>query len=195
MPARKVDLFRRTNILTRLFFTVEEARLRHEKFDGGMTKPMTRLCLHRRHGVAVILHETDSNSLIFTEQFRYPTYENGPGWLIELPAGIIDPGDDPLETVCRETEEETGYKVEASRFRHIYTFYLSPGGSSERIYLYYVTVTTQDKKAEGGGLEEEDENVRVLKMPIDEARAKLDAGEFMDSKTLVGLQWFFAQQK
>lgn len=195
MIPRKVDILSRTNILSRLFFVVEEVRLRHEKLNGEMSDSMTRLCLHRGHGVAIVLYEKESNSLIFTEQFRYPTYENGPGWLIELPAGIVDGHDDPVDTARRETEEETGYVIENSRLKHLYTFYPSPGGSSERISLYYADVTSQDMKAGGGGLEAEGEYVRVIKMPLPEVKAKMQAGEFMDAKTLVGLQWFFAQHK
>ncbi len=195
MLPRKVDILRRTNILSRLFFVVEEVRLRHEKLNGEMSAPMTRLCLHRGHGVAIVLYEKESNCLIFTEQFRYPTYENGPGWLIELPAGIVDAHDDPVDTARRETEEETGYVIENSRLKHLYTFYPSPGGSSERISLYYADVTPQDMKAGGGGLEAEGEYVRVIKMPLPEVQAKMQAGEFMDAKTLIGLQWFFAQHK
>lgn len=195
MSPRKVDILRRTNILSRLFFVVEEVRLRHEKLNGDMSAPITRLCLHRGHGVAIVLYEKESDCLIFTEQFRYPAYEHGPGWLIELPAGIVEANDDPIDTARRETEEETGYVVETSRLKYLYTFYLSPGGSSERITLYYADVTPQDMKADGGGLESEGEYVRVVKMPLSEVRAKMQEGEFMDAKTLVGLQWFFAQHQ
>jgi ADP-ribose pyrophosphatase len=81
--------------------------------------------------------------------------------------------------------EETGYRARV--LRHISTFYTSPGGTSERIFLYYGEVTDADKVAEGGGATSEDEDIRVLEMPLDEAWDAVADGRLHDAKTLIAL--------
>ena len=187
MPKR-VELHEKEVIFEKLIFKVEQAKLRHEKFDGTMGKEITRLNLERGDGVAAVVHDETTDTVILIEQFRYPTYEKGPGWLLELPAGIVDDKDDsPAKTMQREVLEEAGYEVED--LRHIHTFYLSPGGSSERIFLYYASITEANKTTDGGGLEEEGEDIRTLKLTTAQAFEKLDNAEFHDAKTIIGLQW------
>ena len=69
---------------------------------------------------------------------------------MELVAGIVEPGEDPEQAMRRELLEEMGY--EALALTHISTFYVSPGGSSERVILYCADVDSRGRVAEGGGL-------------------------------------------
>lgn len=193
MLRRKVEILYRRNILTRLFFLIEEVRLRHETFNGHLSRPITRLCLHRGNGVGILLYEEDTDSILLTEQFRFPTYDNGEGWTLEIPAGILDGNTNPAELARQEAFEEIGYDVAVERFQHLYSFYPSPGGSSERLELYYARVTSKDRTGEGGGLVDEGEYVRLVKLNLSEARQKLQAGEIIDAKTIIGLQWLLAQ--
>jgi nudix-type nucleoside diphosphatase (YffH/AdpP family) len=187
MPKR-VELHEKEVVFEKLIFKVEQAKLRHEKFDGTMSKEITRLNLERGDGVAAVIHNEATDTVILIEQFRYSTYEKGPGWLLELPAGIVDDKDDsPAKTMQREVLEEVGYEVE--ELRHIHTFYLSPGGSSERIFLYYASITEANKTTDGGGLEEEGEDIRTLELTTAQAFEKLDNAEIRDAKTIIGLQW------
>ncbi|MFT3891489.1 MAG: NUDIX hydrolase [Anaerolineales bacterium] len=121
------------------FFKVEEAYLRFEKFDGTMSESMRRLNFERGDSVAVLVYNLDTQKLLLIEQFRYPTYPKGPGWVIETIAGMQDGQEPPEETARREANEETGLEVEA--VERIASFYPSPGGSSERIHLYYVEIS------------------------------------------------------
>jgi nudix-type nucleoside diphosphatase (YffH/AdpP family) len=183
----RVDIIEKQQIFKKAIFEIEATRLRHERFDGSMSDEIMRLNLERGDGVAAVVHNTDDDTIILIEQFRYSTYEKGPGWLIELPAGIVEAGEDPAATMIREIEEEIGFAVDA--VEPISTFYLSPGGSSERIFLFYVAVSPDQDRGNGGGKDDEGEDIRRVVLPVTEALGKVKTGEIMDAKTLVGLQW------
>jgi len=185
--SRKVEIISQKNLLPDAFFSLEEARLRFERVDGSMSDEVLRLSLERGDGVAAVVHNIEANTLILVEQFRYSTYQHDSGWLWELPAGIVGKTEAPAEAMRRELIEETGYQ--ASQLQPIHTFYLSPGTSSERIFLFYAPVKTADKVTIGGGLPEEHEEIRIHTLSVDDALQKLAAGFFTDAKTLIGLQW------
>ena len=198
---RKVDVRSRRRLLDD-FFKVDEAELSFERFDGSMTPPVRRLVFERGDSVAAVVFDREAQRLLLTEQFRFPTFEKGPGWLIELIAGMIDRGEQPEASMRREIEEELGYR--ADRIEHVATFYVSPGGSSERIWVYYAEVSEDGRVSAGGGLagEHEDirvvsehEDIRVVSMSPDEARAALKDGRIADAKTIIGLQWLFAAKR
>ena len=90
-----------------------------------MSPLLRRLHLDRGDGVAAVLHNAAQGTLLFVRQFRYSTYENGPGWLLETVAGIVEPGQTPEESVIREVREETGYRIRD--LEPVSVFYLTPG--------------------------------------------------------------------
>ena len=170
------------------FFKIEEAYLRFEQFNGQMSPLVRRLSLERGDSVAVLVFNRDTAKLILVSQFRYPTYQNEHGWTIEAIAGMVDPGEKPEETVRRELEEETGLKID--RLEHISTFYPSPGGSSERIYLYYSEVSGENAKyKETGGLLGHGEDVKAIEVTLEDALTKIKSGEIVDAKTVIGIYW------
>jgi ADP-ribose pyrophosphatase len=170
------------------FFKVEEAYLRFEQFNGEMSPRIRRLNMERGNSVAVVILNKDTGKLILVSQFRYPTYQNDHGWTIEIIAGMVDPGETPEQTLQRELEEEIGLKLET--FGHINTFYPSPGGSSELIYLYYAEVSgEQAKYKETGGLLSHGEDVKAIELSLEDALAKIKSGEIVDAKTIIGIYW------
>jgi nudix-type nucleoside diphosphatase (YffH/AdpP family) len=170
------------------FFKVEEAYLRFEQFNGEMSPRIRRLNMERGNSVAIVILNKDTGKLIMVSQFRYPTYQNNHGWTIEIIAGMVDPGETPEQTLRRELEEEIGLKIE--NFGHINTFYPSPGGSSELIYLYYAAVSgEQAKYKETGGLLSHGEDVKALELSLEDALDKIKSGEIVDAKTIVGIYW------
>jgi ADP-ribose pyrophosphatase len=183
MPSR-VDVQRRRLILDD-FFKVEEAHLCYERFDGSMSPVVRRLNLDRGDAAAALLHHTGRNSVILVNQFRYPASTHGPGWLTEAVAGMIDPGEDPETAVRREIFEETGYR--ADKLIHVSTFYVSPGGSSERVVLFCAEIS--GAPAEQHGADGEDEDIMLVELPLAEAFREVDRGEIADAKTLVALMW------
>jgi nudix-type nucleoside diphosphatase (YffH/AdpP family) len=172
------------------FFKVDEVTASVERFDGTMSEPRRLLVFERGDSVAALVWLEDAEKLLFTEQFRLPTLEKGPGWLLEIAAGMVDRGEAPDAAIRREIEEELGYRVEG--VQAIAHFYVSPGGSSERIWLYSVDAREPTRVSSGGGIGDED--VRVVRMTADEAREALAAGRFVDAKTIVALQWWLAQR-
>ena len=170
------------------FFKVEEAYLRIEQFNGEMSRKIRRLSLQRGDSVAVLVYNSTTQKIILINQFRYPTYQHGDGWITETIAGMADDQETPEDTARRETLEETGLHIDT--FEHIATFYPSPGGSSERIYLYYSAVSgEQAKYTKTGGLRHEGEDIQVVELTLEEALAKIQAGEILDAKTILGIYW------
>jgi nudix-type nucleoside diphosphatase (YffH/AdpP family) len=187
---RRVEIVSKNRIFSKAIFKIDEVRLRHTLYNGQMSPEITRLSLDRGDAVAALVYDRDSDTLLFVEQFRYATHEKGPGWLSEVPAGMIDPGETPEAALVREIHEEIGYAPRLEDLQFIACFYLSPGGTSERIFLYYTPVSGLTRISEGGGLVEEGEDIRKLMVKADEALRRLDAGEIVDAKTIIALQWY-----
>jgi ADP-ribose pyrophosphatase len=91
------------------FFKIDELKLQYQKFDGDMSSPVSRFVFERGDSVAAVLFNTDTRRLIFASQFRAPSYEKGAGWITEIIAGMIDPGEEPDDALRREVFEESGY--------------------------------------------------------------------------------------
>src|SRR5680860_674863 len=112
----KVQIKKKNRILDD-FFKVEEVHLRYERFDGHMSPVVRRLNFERGDSVAVLLFNPKSQHILLVNQFKYPAYEKGPGWITETVAGMIDKKESPESAVRREVEEETGCKV--GKLEHI----------------------------------------------------------------------------
>lgn len=175
------------------YFKVEEARLRYETFAGGMSPEIVRLSLERGDSVAALLYNRDSDRLVFTRQFRYPSWSRGDGWLLEVAAGVIEPGGTPEDTLIREVFEETGYRIENPHL--IGVFYASPGRSSERVFLYYAETGNAGKAGPGRGVATEGEDIELVELSPEEARRMMASREIQDAKTMIALYWFFFERR
>ncbi len=174
------------------FFKVEEAYVCYERFDQSMSDVVRRLNVDRGDSVAAILLNRNRNNVILTKQFRYPTCASGPGWIIEIVAGMLSDGESPEDCMQREIKEETGYRV--TDLTRISTFFVSPGGSSERIFLFCAEVDDHNRVDEGGGVATEHEDIQVLEFSLDDISAMLERGEIMDAKTIIALQWLLIER-
>ncbi|MCC7262493.1 MAG: NUDIX domain-containing protein [Candidatus Latescibacteria bacterium] len=183
---KKVEVQGRRRLLDG-FFQVDELTLSHELLDGRMSRPLRRLILERGDAVAVLLFRPADQQVVLVRQFRAPASQRGEGWLLEVVAGIPDPGEELAAAARREVLEETGYQVE--ELEHISTFYTTPGGSSERIALYYSQVDETQRVAPGGGCVEEDEDIEVVALGLAELWGLLEGGQIADAKTLIALMW------
>ena len=172
-------------------FKIKKATILHDTFSQSEIS-IDRLCFERGDSVAIILFERDTNSLLFTNQFRYPSIKEGDGWILELTAGSLEVGDDPEDRVKKEVEEEIGYQLEQLEF--VISFFVSPGGTSERILLYYSEVLSTSKTMKGGGSKYEKEDIELVKTDITKAEEWISQNKFRDAKTIIGLQWFFANK-
>lgn len=182
---REVHILSHHEVFRKAIFRIEEYQLQHTCFDGSLSRPLTRMVLDRGDSVAALVHDLATDEIVLAEQFRLPTHERGPGWLVELPAGMVEAGEEPEACMRREVEEEVGFSID--QVQPISTVYLSPGGSSERVHVFYATLG--QRVSEGGGVKSEGEDIRLVRTPAREAIRSALAGEIQDAKTLIAIQW------
>jgi len=130
-------------------------------------------------GAVVIIPVLPSGRLIFERQYRYPVGRV----MLELPAGKIDPHEDPLLTAQRELQEETGHT--AIRWRHLGTMHPTIGYANERIEIYLAEALT----ALGSNQLDEGEFLELIELSLPEALEAVRRGELTDGKTLSALLW------
>jgi ADP-ribose pyrophosphatase len=126
-----------------------------------------------------VLAENDRGEILVINQFRYPAGEV----LTELPAGIVEPGEECVEAAVRELQEETGWRP--GEIAEISAFYTSPGFSDELLRMYYATNLTPSK------LKHDEDEFIVSRFLTPESALKLAAeGAIRDAKTLYGIYWW-----
>lgn len=176
----------KTEILSDNWYTLKKITFNILKKDGT-TETQSREAYDRGNGAVILLYNTSTKNVILTKQFRMPTYINGntDGMLIEACAGLLD-NDHPEECIKRETEEETGYKI--SKVEKVFEAYMSPGSVTEILHFFIAEYSSEMKITNGGGLEEEGEDIEVLEIDIEKALGMIDSGEIKDAKTIMLLQ-------
>lgn len=155
---------------------------------NGIWQTQSREAYDRGNGAVILLYNPSQKTVVLTRQFRMPTYLNGneTGMLIEACAGLLDQ-DNPEECAKRESEEETGYQV--SKVKKVFEAYMSPGSVTEILYFFVAEYSKEMKVNEGGGHEDEQENIEVLEIPFSQALAMIESGEIKDAKTIMLLQY------
>lgn len=132
----------------------------------------------RHPGACMIIAFVDERTILLERQYRYPLRRH----FIELPAGKMEAGEDPLETAQRELIEECGYA--AAHWRHLATLHPCIGYADERIELYLARGLTHVGRA----LDDE-EFLEVFAVGIDEALAWVREGRITEAKAVTGLLW------
>ena len=185
-PAVKVH--HRREVFNR-FFKIVEAEFDQPRLDGsGVIKNVKRLVFERGDSAAALVHVTDRDVVVLTEQFRFPTFDKGPGFILEAMAGSISEGEAPEDCIRREMLEEIGY--DAKTLEKIAHFYVSPGGTSERIFLYYAPVTSADLvNPDACGVADEHEDIRRVEVPVKTFIEDAKNGAIEDGKLLVAGLW------
>lgn len=174
------------------FFSVREATISIRRDRRDDAPPVRRLSLERGDSVAAIIVDADRQVAVLVRQFRYPAARHGSPWLLELVAGMVPADEEPHEAVVREIAEEVGLLVR--RTDPIGWFYLSPGGSSERLFLYYFEVTGASRIDRADRPTDPEEEIELVEVPLGKLRSLLDAdGEIVDAKTIIGLNWLLAR--
>ena len=143
----------------------------HHLEDEKGRRIQKEVCVHP--GAVVILPFLDAQTILLIRNRRYTIGQ----YLLELPAGGLEKGEDPINGAGRELAEETGYV--AGRLRRLLDFYSSPGILSEKMY----TFAAYDLEKAGQRLEE-DEEIEVMSIPFDEAVRMIGDGRIIDGKTI-----------
>lgn len=168
------------------FFKVEECHVSHETYAGGNVE-IKRELFHRGDAVAVLLYDPANDKLVMIEQFRIGAIgdEYGP-WLLEIVAGVVEEGESVKDVARRECMEEAGLDVHA--FETIHTFYSSPGGCSEKIYI--LCGLADSTKANGiHGIADEGEDIKVSVLDYDEVVDLLESDHISSAIPIIALQW------
>jgi len=187
----RVTVLSTEEVFSRDFFRWVSIRFTYRRYDGTTSGPVDRIVFDRGDSVGMLLHDIPRNEVILVEQLRIAAVGHGTGWLLELPAGRIETGDSPEATASREVREETG--AEAAEMEPIASFYLSPGACSERLHLFYAPYPEGLEIQEHAGLAEENEDIRVARVPFEEALEMIKDGRLADAKTILGLLWLQAR--
>jgi nudix-type nucleoside diphosphatase (YffH/AdpP family) len=165
--------------------------LRKVTFDflrrDGTWQRQSRETYDRGNGATILLHDRKTGNVLLTRQFRMPAFVNGhDGMLIEAPGGLLDNAS-PEERIRAEVEEETGYRVR--HVEKVFEAFMSPGSVTEKLYFYLGDYDSSMRVSDGGGVEEEGEEIETIEVPLQKALRMIDSGEIMDGKTIMLLQY------
>ena len=173
------------------FLKIDEVTVSFDRIAGaGRIEGLKRLVLERGDSAAVLLHDTDADEVLLIEQVRAPAIAKGPAVMREVVAGVIEPGETAQDCIRREIAEEIGYRVPKSALKRIGTFYVSPGGTSERIVLFYAPVKADQHVDPGAtGEASEGEDIRLVRLARTAFVSQALAGRIDDAKTLIAGLW------
>jgi len=153
----------------------------HVKYRSG-NEAVKEIIEHPGGGVVLAVFE--NNDILLVKQYRYPIG----GDVIELPAGKLDNNEDPQHCAERELREETGYV--AQRWTKLTTIMTTPGFCNERLHIYMAQGLSPSPQ--GQSLEEGEQSIKLLRVPLVEAVAMVERGEIVDGKSIAGI--FFGQR-
>lgn len=182
-----------TEILSDKKYTLKNIYFEYKTENGEQQKKANEV-YDRGNAAAILLYHPENKTVLLTKQFRMPTFINGnsSGMLIEVCAGLLEENEKPEDCIKREVEEELGYQLK--EVQKVFETYTSAGGLTELLHLFVASYNETMKIGEGGGLEEEQENIDVLEMPFQEALNMIANGELKDAKTIMLLQHARLQQ-
>ena len=164
------------NIYTGRVVTLNIERVR---LPNGLTVDLEVI---RHPGAAAVVPMKNAGTVILIKQFRHAAN----GFIYEIPAGQLHPGEDPLHCAARELEEEIGYR--SDRFELLSSILTAPGFADEIIHVYKATNLTK-----GMQQLDQDEVLEVVEISLPDAITTIEDGPIRDAKTIVGLQAVFIQ--
>ena len=169
------------------FFSVSKCRLRHRLFNGNLSSVIERQAVERSPSIGVLLFDPVLDAVILVEQFRIGPYlaDDDP-WLVEIVAGIAEPGETLAAVAYREVKEETNCRVK--HLIPISNIYLSPGASCEKMMIYCGVV---DSEGVAGvfGLDDEGEDIQVHVFPLEKAHQMVNEGKIANAPAVIAIQW------
>lgn len=175
------------------FFLLDVLTLKHRLFEGGWSREVERELFVRPAAVAVLPYDPERGRVVLVEQFRVRALdEDQSPWLMELVAGIVEPGESFDEVVRRESREETG--LEPGDLVPVHRYLASPGGCSEVAQIYVARVDSRDA-AGVHGLCHETEDIRTHVMDFDAVVRGLDDGSIRNAATIIAVQWLELHRK
>jgi ADP-ribose pyrophosphatase len=179
-------------------FPLDRVRFRHRRFDGAVTRLKTWELWRRGKAAALLPYDPVRDAVLLIEQFRLPALAAGlDPVVVEIPAGLCDPGESAEETVRREVKEEMG--VETDRLHAVGRFILTAGGADEVCTVFAGRVRAPEPEPDGvigyAGAQAEDEDILVRLWDAEAAIAAAVEGRFPNSVTAISLLWLNAARE
>lgn len=171
--------FEETTISTTSIFNGKVINLQIDEVTLPNGETSTREIV-KHPGAVAIIALTDQDEILMVEQYRKPLEKS----IVEIPAGKLEPGEQPMATAKRELEEETGYTTEALEL--VTSFFTSPGFSDELMYLYFTNSITPLKEQKAL---DDDEFVELRKLSLTEAQMLVETQDIHDAKTIFALAY------
>lgn len=169
------------------FFRIERWQLRHKLFAGGWSPVFSREIFERGQAVVVLPYNAQTDEIVLVEQFRVGALDHQYSpWLLEAIAGMIETGQDAVETAKREALEEAGLTL--TELWPMLSYLSSPGGTTERIHVYLGRLTTAVSSGLFG-LDAEHEDIKMHVMPRETAMQLLASQQIDNAATVIALQW------
>jgi len=135
----------------------------------------TREVVEHSHAVCIVPVDDDGN-VLFVRQYRKPTEQA----ILEVPAGGVEEGELSEDTVLRELQEEVGYTADS--LQHLASFWVAPGWATEYMHAYLATGLRPSKL-----VGDDDENIEVVRIPLEQAVSMIQTGELNDGKSIASL--------
>lgn len=155
--------------------------------NNGEWQRQSRETYDRGNGATILLYNLTQRTVVLIRQFRFTTFVNDyHGFLIETPAGLLEDAS-PEARIKAEVEEETGFQI--TDVLPIFSAYMSPGSVTERVHFFVAQYEAKLRVSEGGGVEDEGEDIEVLEPTIEAALRMIVSGEICDGKTIMLLQY------
>lgn len=177
---------RKVEVLSDDWYLLKKTTFDYRRGDGSW-QTLTRETYDRGNGATILLYNRERRSVILIRQFRFPTFGNGhDGFLIETAAGLLDHAS-PEQRIRAEVEEETGYSVR--EVRKVFEAFMSPGSVTEKLYFFVAEYAPDSRIGDGGGLQDEGEDIQVLELTLERAMQMMASGEIADGKTIMLLQY------
>ena len=186
MGNKKVSILNQ-EILHDGFLKVSRYTLQRSLYDGRMSGPITRELMERGHAVAVLMYDPKRDEIVLVEEFRIGAIHEDDPWLLGLVAGMVEEGEEVEDVARREAEEESGAVVGELEF--IANYYSSVGGATETTAVFYAEINAS-KVSGVHGLEEESEDIRVVKLCAQEFIRSLTTPQIHTASLLVAGYWF-----
>jgi ADP-ribose pyrophosphatase len=168
-------------------FSVRRLTLQHRCFAGGWSKPLVRELFERGDAVGVLPYDPVNDRVVLLEQFRAGAIRGADSpWMLELVAGVVEPGESDAQVARRESLEEAG--CELMELQPVATLLPSAGACSEQVRLFCGRIGPSEV---GGihGLTEEGEDILVHSVTRQDALSLLAENRIPNGHTLIALQW------
>ncbi len=168
------------------FFNMIHDKIRHKLFAGGWSKTFFREVLEHNTIAGMLLFDPIQDCVVLIEQFRIDTlHDQTSSWLLEIVAGIIQTDEEATQMAKKEALEAANLTIQ--EIIPICQYWVSPGGTSEKMYLFCAKI---DAQLAGGvfDLDEEHQDIKSVILPTVQAIALIDQSRMCNAASIISLQ-------